>query len=103
MAVGGGIKAAFLEELETQQWEQAGLVGIGGKVGSFVSKDLGQAQCPTPHPPSCLHPVLPWPQDSHILHQIMLHRRVATQYDLETDELFESFLQAVELLDEEQR
>ncbi|XP_073076351.1 ral-GDS-related protein-like [Manis javanica] len=40
--------------------------------------------------------------DSHILHQIMLHRRVATQYDLETDELFESFLQAVELLDEEQ-
>ncbi|XP_057345961.1 ral guanine nucleotide dissociation stimulator-like [Manis pentadactyla] len=40
--------------------------------------------------------------DSRILDQIMLHRRVAAQYDLETDECFESFVQAVELLDEEQ-
>ena len=50
---GGGIKAAFLEEeLEGQQWEQAGLDGIGGKAGFRVSKDPGPSQCPHSSPPS---------------------------------------------------
>ncbi|XP_073075614.1 ral-GDS-related protein-like [Manis javanica] len=39
---------------------------------------------------------------TNILYQIMMHKRVARLYDLEPDERFQSFLQTVELLDEEQ-
>ncbi|XP_057345506.1 ral-GDS-related protein-like [Manis pentadactyla] len=39
---------------------------------------------------------------TNILYQIMMHKRVARLYDLEPNERFQSFLQTVELLDEEQ-
>ena len=52
--MGGRIKASFLEELETQQWEQAGLDGIEQKAGSRVSKDPGPSHCPTPHALVCI-------------------------------------------------
>ena len=70
---------------------------------SFVSKDPGPSHCPTPHSPPCLHPALPLPQVISILDEIWIQRRVARQYDLEPDERFQSFLQAVEPMDEEER
>ena len=60
---GCGVKAAFPEEeLETQQWEQAGLDGIGRKAGS---REQRSGTIPVPHssqpsfsvPHSCSSPV----------------------------------------------
>ncbi|XP_073083372.1 ral-GDS-related protein-like [Manis javanica] len=42
------------------------------------------------------------PKVTHVLGEIMIHRHVATWYDLEPEESFLSFFQAVEPLDEEQ-
>ena len=100
----GGIKTAFLEEqLETQQWEQAGLDGIGGKVGFHMSKVPGPSHCPTPHAPPCPHPVLPLPQECSIVREIMTYKHMAKMHHLEPEEHFRSFFQAVETLDEQER
>ena len=106
MGDGGGIKTAFLEEeLETQQWKQAGLDSIGGKAGSHVSKDKGPSQCSAPHAPPCVHPVLPLRQESTstIVREMLIHKYVAMTHHLEPEEQFRSFFQTVETLDEQKR
>ena len=95
---------AFLEEqLETQQWEQAGLDSIGGKAGSHGSKDQGPSHCSAPHAPPCVHPVLPLPQESSILREMLIHKYVAMTHHLQPEEHFRAFFQAVETLDDQKR
>ena len=103
MGGGGGIKDTFLEEeLETQYKEQAGLVGIGVKADSSEQRSR-TIPVTTPHPPPCLHPVLPLPQVTDILDEIMAYKGVATLYDLDPEKRFLSFFRSVEPLDEQQR
>ena len=99
----GGIKATFLEEeLETQQWEQAGLDGIGRKVG-FREQRSGTTPVPHSSPPPRLHPVLPLPQVTDFVVELLTYKFLARQYDLEPKEHFLSFFRRVKLLREDQR
>ena len=68
-----------------------------------VSIDLGSSQCPTPHPPPRLHPVLPLPQVTDFVVELLTYKFLARQYDLEPKEHFLSFFRTVKLLREDQR
>ena len=58
-----------------------------------------------PHssPPPHLHPVLPLPQATDFLEELLTYKFLARQYDLEPKEHFLFFFHTVELLGEEQR